>query len=284
MGSTVFTNAQRWADQQQVAMHPISTGLVQKGFDFGSDRVRPLLAPRVALLSGEGTTSTAVGEIWHFFDQQLNYPLTLLNASSFSAADLRDIDVLIMADGRYRFLDNKELQESLKNWVSSGGKLVALEGAVAQLAKGDWGIRVKKKNDAADKKDKDPYGALSVFGDRERDYLSGFTPGAIWKVSLDTTHPLAFGYGPSFYTLKMDDRVYEFIAEGGWNVGVIKQEAPLAGFVGSELRPLVKDVLSVGQLSMGRGAITLFTDDILFRSFWETGKLMLCNAVFFSAD
>ncbi|NBR36852.1 MAG: zinc carboxypeptidase [Chitinophagales bacterium] len=284
MGSTVFTNAQRWADQQQVAMHPISTGLVQKGFDFGSDRVRPLLAPRVALLSGEGTTSTAVGEIWHFFDQQLNYPLTLLNASSFSAADLRDIDVLIMADGRYRFLDNKELQESLKNWVSSGGKLVALEGAVAQLAKGDWGIRVKKKNDAADKKDKDPYGALSVFGDRERDYLSGFTPGAIWKVSLDTTHPLAFGYGPSFYTLKMDDRVYEFIAEGGWNVGVIKQEAPLAGFVGSELRPLVKDVLSVGQLSMGRGAITLFTDDILFRSFWETGKLMLCNAIFFSAD
>ena len=61
-------------------------------------------------------------------------------------------------------------------------------------------------------------------------------------------------------------------------------QAPLAGFVGSELRPLVKDVLSVGQLSMGRGAITLFTDDILFRSFWETGKLMLCNAVFFSAD
>jgi hypothetical protein len=82
----------------------------------------------------------------------------------------------------------------------------------------------------------------------------------------------------------MDDKAYEFLGEGGWNVGVIKQDAPLAGFVGSELRPQIKDVLSVGQLAMGRGSVTLFTDDILFRSFWQAGKLMLCNAVFFTAD
>ena len=283
-GAAFFTSVQRLADQSNVKMHAISTGLVDKGFDFGSDRVRPLSAPRVALLTGEGTSSTAVGEIWHFFDQQLRYPLTLLNTSSFSAADLKDIDVLIMADGRYRFLDGKEIQGDLKSWISAGGKLVALEGAVAQLAKTDWGIKAKKKSDEGDKKEREPYEALSVFGDRERDYLSGFTPGAIWKVSLDTTHPLAFGYGANFYTLKMDDRIYEFISEGGWNVGVIKQEPPLSGFVGTTLKPQIKDVLSVGQLSIGRGAVTLFTDDILFRSFWEAGKLMLCNAVFFSAD
>lgn len=283
-GASLFVSVQRLADQLQVKMHAISSGLVDKGFDFGSDRVRPLSAPRVALLTGEGTSSTAVGEIWHFFDQQLRYPLTLLNTSSFSAADLKDIDVLIMADGRYRLLDGKEMQGDLKSWISAGGKLVALEGAVAQLAKTDWGIRAKKKNDEVDKKERQPYEALSVFGDRERDYLSGFTPGAIWKVSLDTTHPLAFGYGATFYTLKMDDRIYEFITEGGWNVGVIKQEPPLSGFVGTTLKPQIKDVLSVGQLSMGRGSVTLFTDDIIFRSFWEAGKLMLCNAVFFSAD
>lgn len=283
-GATFLSNVQRLADQAHVKMHAISTGLVDKGFDFGSDRVRPLLAPRVGLLTGEGVSSTAVGEIWHFFDQQLRYPITLFNASSFGAADLKDIDVLIMADGRYRALDGKEMQDDLKGWISAGGKLVALEGAVAQLAKGDWGIKTKKKSEAADKKDSDPYESLSSFGERERDYLSGFTPGAIWKVSLDTTHPLAFGYGANFYTLKMDDRTYEFIAEAGWNVGVIKQEPPLSGFVGNTLRPQIKDVLSIGQLSMGRGSVTLFTDDILFRSFWEAGKLMLCNAVFFSAD
>jgi hypothetical protein len=283
-GSALFSNAQQLADQYQVSMHSLSTGMVDKGFDFGSDRVRPLSAPRVALLAGEGTSSTAVGEIWHFFDQQLNYPLTLLSTSSFSATDLKGFDVLILADGRYRSLDSKDAQETLKNWISHGGKLVALEGAVAQLAKGDWGIKTKKKNESADKKENDPYASLSIFADRERDYLSSFTPGAVWKVALDTTHPLAFGFGPYYYTLKMDDNVYEFISENGWNVGVIKQDPPLSGFVGSKLRPQIKDALSVGQLPVGRGSVTVFTDDILFRSFWESGKLMLCNAVFFSAD
>lgn len=283
-GSALFSNAQQLADQYQVLMHSLSTGMVDKGFDFGSDRVRPLSAPRVALLAGEGTSSTAVGEIWHFFDQQLNYPLTLLSTSSFSATDLKGFDVLILADGRYRSLESKDAQETLKNWISHGGKLVALEGAVAQLAKGDWGIKTKKKNESADKKENDPYASLSIFADRERDYLSSFTPGAVWKVALDTTHPLAFGFGPYYYTLKMDDNVYEFISENGWNVGVIKQDPPLSGFVGSKLRPQIKDALSVGQLPVGRGSVTVFTDDILFRSFWESGKLMLCNAVFFSAD
>jgi hypothetical protein len=265
-------------------MHGLSTGLVEKGFDFGSDRVRPLSAPRVALLAGEGTSSTAVGEIWHFFDQQLNYPLTLFNAPSLSASDLKEIDVLIMADGRYRSLDSKEMQESLKDWMRAGGKLIAFEGAVAQLAKADLGIKQKKKTESTDKKENDPYASLSVFADRERDYLASFTPGAVWRVALDTTHPVAFGYGAYFYTLKMDNNVYEFIDEDGWNVGVIKQEPPLAGFVGSKLRPQIKDALSIGQLAVGRGSITVFTDDILFRSFWESGKLMLCNAVFFAAD
>jgi len=283
-GNTIFSNAQRLADQHQVLMHGLSTGLVEKGFDFGSDRVRPLSAPRVALLAGEGTSSTAVGEIWHFFDQQLNYPLTLFNAPSLSASDLKEIDVLIMADGRYRSLDSKEMQESLKDWMRAGGKLIAFEGAVAQLAKADLGIKQKKKTESTDKKENDPYASLSVFADRERDYLASFTPGAVWRVALDTTHPVAFGYGAYFYTLKMDNNVYEFIDEDGWNVGVIKQEPPLAGFVGSKLRPQIKDALSIGQLAVGRGSITVFTDDILFRSFWESGKLMLCNAVFFAAD
>ena len=284
-GDELFSRIQNLSSQWQVSIEAISTGLVEKGFDFGSDHVRPLSAPRVALLSGEGTSTTAVGEIWHFFDQQLHYPLTLLNTSTFSAPDLREFDVLIMADGKYKILDSKEGQESLRSWISAGGRMIALEGAVAQLAKGDWAVKEKKNGESEEKKENDPAVPLPAYGGRERDELSSFTPGAIWKVSLDTTHPLAFGYGPYFYTLKMDDKLYEFLGkENGWNVGVIHKDSPVAGFVGHQLRPLVSEVLSVGQLVIGKGAVTLFTDDILFRSFWESGKLMLCNAVFFSVD
>ena len=30
------------------------------------------------MLAGEGTSGNMVGHIWHFFDQQLNYPVTLI--------------------------------------------------------------------------------------------------------------------------------------------------------------------------------------------------------------
>ena len=61
------------------------------------------------------------------------------------------------------------------------------------------------------------------------------TPGSIFRVELDNTHPLGFGFPDYYYTLKHDDAIYDFIKEGGWNVGVLKKDKQVAGFVGSKL-------------------------------------------------
>ena len=45
-----------------------------------------------------------------------------------------------------------------------------------------------------------------------------------------------YGYPSYYYTLKMDNIIYEFIKEGGWNAGVIKKDNQLAGFVGFKLK------------------------------------------------
>ena len=66
----------------------------------------------------------------------------------------------------------------------------------------------------------------------------------------------------------------------GWNVGVIKKDNQVAGFVGAKLKNKLKDGLLFGVQDMGNGSITYFADDLMFRSFWENGKLMFCNAVF----
>jgi len=63
-------------------------------------------------------------------------------------------------------------------------------------------------------------------------------------------------------------------------VGVIKKENQVAGFVGSKLKDKMKDGLLFGVQDMGGGKIIYLADDLLFRSFWENGKLMFCNAVF----
>ncbi|MFL5771703.1 MAG: zinc carboxypeptidase, partial [Flavisolibacter sp.] len=267
----------KYANEYRVGVKPVYSGFVDKGFDFGSSKVHSIKPRKIALLTGEGVSPGAAGEIWFYFEQEINYPVTLINATDVSDISWNDYDVIIMPDGNYKFLNDKESTDRLKSWISGGGNLVALEGAVAQLSRFDWTIRSKKEDTTSPK---DIYESLKKFEGREREYISSSLPGSIFKVDLDNTHPLAFGYPNYFYTLKTDDRVYEFIKEGGWNVGVLKKNKQVSGFVGSKLQNRLQDGLLFGVQELGRGDITYLADDILFRSFWENGKLMFANAVF----
>ena len=265
------------ANKYNVQLTPVSSGFVDKGYDFGSARVRMMQPRKIALLTGEGVGSGSAGEVWHFFERQINYPVTLINLNDLNRIRLSDYDVLIMPDGNYRFLNDKAATEQLRSWISAGGNLIAMEGAVAQLARQEWAIKAKK---AEEGETRDVYDALRRYENRERDELANITPGSIFKVDLDNTHPLAFGYPNYYYTLKQDDQIYEFIKDGGWNVGIIKREKQIAGFVGSKLQKRLQDGLLFGVQNVGRGNITYLADNVLFRSFWENGKLMFSNAVF----
>ncbi|BAV08555.1 Zinc carboxypeptidase [Filimonas lacunae] len=255
----------------------VETGFVDKGADFGSSDIGFIQAPRVAMLTGEQTSSLGAGEVWSFFDQVLDYPITLLNATDIEYLNLKNVDVLILPDGYYRVLNDKDVNARLKTFVKEGGKLIAMERAVSKLADADWGI--KSKNDDDDNDKKDEYASLHKFSSRERDEVTGAIPGAIFKVEMDDTHPLAYGYGNDYYTLKQDPAVYSFLKDG-WNVGVLKKDSYVAGFVGSKLKPKLKDGLVFGAQEMGRGSVVYLADDPLFRHFWDGGKLLFTNAVF----
>jgi hypothetical protein len=259
---------------------PISGGLVEKGDDFGSDRVRELQFRNVVLLTGEGVNANAVGAIWHFFDEELDYPVNLVNTSDFQRIQWQKTDVLMMADGRYSFFNDKEQTEKLRHWIEEGGKVIALDGATAAFAKTDWGLKLKKEEGATEKSDKNE-DVLKPYQNREREELKEMTPGSIYKVNLDKTHPLAFGYPSYYYTLKQDGRLFDYIKENGSNVGVIQKNAWQAGFVGSGLKDKLQDGLLFGVQQLGNGKIIYLTDDVLFRSFWQNGKLLLCNGIFF---
>ena len=159
--------------------------------------------------------------------------------------------------------------------------MIGLEGAVAQLAKLDLGLKQRTTDEKKDDKKETPgdYSLLKRYENRERDQLVNSIPGSIYKVELDNSHPLAFGYGDLYYTLKQDDNIYEFLKEGGWNVGVIRKDNLVSGFAGSKTKERLKDGLLFGVQDLGRGELVYLADDIMFRSFWENGKLMMCNAV-----
>jgi len=220
----------------------VASGIMEKGADFGSPDIRIIHeAPKIALISGEQSSPTASGEIWHFFEQQLDYPITLLNASDLNRCNLKDFQVLIIPDGYYRNLTDKSTTEKLKAFVQSGGKIIALESAAVQLAGADWGFKNKEEKS----EEKQDLSMLKKFGDQEKNALSNAIPGAIFKVELDHTHPFCFGYSDDYFTLKQDTHLFEYLKDG-WNIGTLKQDAYTAGFIGSQIRNKLKDGLLFG--------------------------------------
>ena len=277
---------QQFADMAQsfnALVTTVSGGFMESGFDFGSEKVHLIKKPIVALLTGKGINPNAAGEVWHLFEQQLNYPVTLINADEIDGAALKNVSVLILPDGNYKFLKDKDAAAEIKMWVQQGGKIIALESAASQIAKAEWGIKLKKNDDDEKKDDRKDSGNIYTdvkrYENRERDGIVNNIPGAIYKVEMDNSHPLAFGYGNIYYTLKQSGDLYEFMKDG-WNVGIIKKENQAAGFVGNTTREKIKDGTVIGVQPMGNGAVVFFADDPIFRNFWENGKMMLVNAVF----
>ena len=278
----VFSNIQNIINNKNLFVNftSVTSGYVDKGLDLGSSTVHPIQTPTIALLSGRSTSSLSMGEVWHYFDKDLAYPITLINAEDLRKTTLQNFNTLILADGDYDFITKNSF---VKDWVAAGNKLIALEGVVSQLAAAEWGgIKLKEPKKDEDKKDVD-YNLLKIYEQRERDDAVNNNPGSVYKLSIDNTHPLAFGYPNFYYTLKQDAKVYDYL-KTGWNIGYIKKDNYTSGFVGNKTKQLLKDGTLIGMVNEGRGNIIFFADDVLFRNFWENGKLFMANAVFFAGQ
>ena len=267
---------QQVCSELKVQPEGVETGFMDKGIDFGSPDVKVVLPKmQVAMLTGDQTTSLSTGEIWHYFERQLHYPISLINATDLARVPLKNYQVLILPDGNYRAISDKASVEKLKDFVRNGGKIIAFKNALAYMASNDWGLQLKNDKSA----DKSEYAALKKYADAEPESLSASVPGAIFRIELDNTHPLAFGYPTYYYTLKQDGAQYDFLKDG-WNVGVLKKDGYQAGFVGVQAKNKLKDVLSIGVQDIGAGQVIYFAEDPLFRNFWENGKMLVANALF----
>ncbi|WP_020602559.1 M14 family metallopeptidase [Spirosoma spitsbergense] len=262
---------------------PVQTGFVTTGSDFGSGSVFGLKAPKVGLVTGEGTPPPSAGEVWHFFDQTLNYPITLLDGSSLGNLAWTKLDVLILPSNyNYSRILTEKTLTALKEWIRAGGKLIAMERAASFLA-GKDGFDLKEKPGDGDKVDKvrreNRVDSLNVYADRERSALSDETPGSIYRVNMDTTHPLGFGLSGGYYSLVLNAYNFDFLKDG-WNVGYLKNDNYVAGFSGKNVKGKLKNTLLMGVQTMGHGSIVYLADDPLFRGFWYNGQLLFSNAVF----
>jgi hypothetical protein len=205
------------ANKHQRSLTAVATGFSDSGVDFGSYLVKPINQQKIAVLSGKATSSLSFGEVWHFFETQLKYPITNINADYFSDVTLHPYDVIILPSGSYRGVLNKPMMEKLKKWVRTGGTLIAIGNALRSFTDKEGFSLKEKKSDETEDVDN-----LTPFADRERKSVADLITGSIFKSTIDTTHPLGFGYQTSYFSLKLSGTSYQYLGKGV-NVGYFYQ-------------------------------------------------------------
>ncbi|MGB0788318.1 MAG: M14 family zinc carboxypeptidase, partial [Marinirhabdus sp.] len=215
----------RIANKQGRELYVSNTSFSDKLTDFGSPDVKLINNQRIAMLRGEGTSSLSYGSLWHFFEKQLKYPVTSIGTGSFSASALKNFDVLLLPSGWYGRSLNENMMKEITKWVRSGGKIIAMGNALRVFA-GKEGFDLKQ-NKKDTKKDSSGTGRnLVPYEKRELEGIKNFITGSIYKITMDPSHPMAFGYGGTYHSLKLGGSSYSFLEKGYNVVGTYRTQRP----------------------------------------------------------
>ena len=261
----------------------VNTGFVEQGRDFGSDGMRLIEKPEILVLSGKKTMNNEFGQVWFYFDHELDYPATIIDADQLARFDLDDFNTLVLPEGSFNF-DESTLKK-IDTWVKAGGKLIAIGAANRSLSDKD-GFALKryaKDGEAEAARSEAEQIALdhrtSRYADRIRASISNHAPGAVVKVKMDNSHPLAFGLGEYYFSLKTSSAKYDLV-KGAWNVGYLEEGYTYHGFIGSQKKKELVNSAVFAVQDKGQGKVVYLIDNPLYRMFWEEGKLVFGNALF----
>ena len=265
-----------------------STGFTAKGPDFGSDKLELMHRPSVALLYDDQVDVHTYGQVWYYFEQELHLTVTAVHTSQLNSIKLGQYNTIILPDGRYDGIDSGKLAK-LHQWIADGGRLIAI-GDALHLLEDKKGFELtkyatKKEEDAqkeaqsAEKLNR----RFAHYEDSERSSISEGNPGAIVKVQMDKTHPLAYGMSDYYFSLKTGTDSYQPL-KNAWNVGYTNAKLGRSGFIGSKLEQGLKNSAVFAVQNINKGTVVYMMDNPLFRCFWYQGLFLFGNAVFMPMD
>ncbi|MFL9845554.1 M14 family metallopeptidase [Flavobacterium rhizosphaerae] len=261
----------------------IESGYSVKGGDLGGESFTLLTAPKVLLLSGRGVDVTDFGQVWFYMDEIIDYPVSIVDLTEFSRIDLHEFNTLVLANGWYDFSDTEKI--TIDGFISRGGKVIAIDGAL-NIFEDREGYSLTKFSSAGGKEAESKIDLSAhlqpLTGNYEsimRNELQNSVSGAIVQNVADSTHPLGYGLGGSYYSLKTNNSHYQLL-EGAQNVIYVPKNYNSYGFIGNLLKKKLPGTVTFAVAQKGRGQIIYMVDNPLFRGFWENGNLLFSNALF----
>jgi hypothetical protein len=267
---SLLARARREGDVRVV---PLATGLTVRGIDLGSREFKPLQAAKVGLLMGPGISTYRTGEFWHYFDQKLHQPLTLLDLRQGRAYDFSPYTALILPSSNPENIPLHN-QEALVDWVRKGGILIA-QGS-AGLGLGAWDLLSAEALEPAeaDPEERLPYGEAR----RRRDLEA--VNGAILKTEADLTHPLNFGYTRSTLPVFTTSNRWWALDDNPYVNPLVYADPPLlSGYASTTNQEAAAGSAAALVKTFGRGRVVLIRDNPLFRGFFTGHERTLANAI-----
>ncbi|MDR1667832.1 MAG: hypothetical protein LBS03_09120 [Bacteroidales bacterium] len=259
-----------------ITVSAVTDGLSVAGIDIGSNNIRALKKPVVAAVVSTGGYFgwTNTGELWQLLSNTLGIPLSKIDAQTFEQVDVSKYTTIVLGETP-RF--SPALLTRLTEWIERGGTLIAY-GAAAK-----WAVEAKVATgflpDTGNVR-KEP-NATATWR-RGAGFGEPFT-GAVFPAELNLEHTLAYGFASKdFYVLKTTTDGPPQPSNAKEVVLKTVSSEQVNGQVTAEVRPKIKDsVPVVVATSRGRGAVVLFGESPVFRSYWLAPGRILTNAVFF---
>ncbi len=257
----------------------VSSGFSKNGSDLGGSGLTKIESPKVLTFFGEGVDANAYGQVWYYFENILEYPISRVDISNFSRVSLGAYNTIILPDGFYSISESQ--RNNIAEWVRGGGKLINIGGANRNFKSDkNFALSIKEESSKEEsKKEEEIRYRKRKYEGAERRSIAGSIPGAIFKTEIDNTHPLCYGMD-SYYTLKNSRSRYPLLSGNSFNPVRIPDNYTSYGFIGSKIQDQFNDSAVFSVQRMGSGQVVYMFDNPLFRSFWKSGEVIFSNAIF----
>jgi len=267
------------SNDNAINLHSIDTGLTIDGVDIGSGSIRPVNPVKVLLVGGKGSSQYEAAEVLYYLDDTLNIPVTVVERQRLAAVDLNEYSHILMVDGNYEDISDS-LVNKFKAWLKQGGVVFAQKRAGKWLAK----TEILKANFVTKEQINELFATEGLsYQDKEKLAARKRIAGAIFETTLDTSHPLTFGFTDNQLPLfKNSTLIIEPIEQPFLTVAQYSATPLMSGYADRNLENRIANNPALVAHNYGKGRVIVTPDILTFRGYWLGSAKLLANSLFFA--
>ncbi|WEK37835.1 MAG: M14 family metallopeptidase [Candidatus Pseudobacter hemicellulosilyticus] len=273
---SLYRLVKQTGEQAGVEFVAVNTGFNAAGIDLGSNNLKGVRKPSIAVLFGTGINYEEAGQVWFLLNQQVGIAPTKLDIGSVARAGLSRYTVLIFPSGSYAALD-KATTTRLKNWVAEGGTLILFKNAI------DWAIQqeILKEKLLVDSSEAKSTERIDYAGQESTEAARRIN-GGVFSADIDISHPIAFGLNNrAIFFTKNSQTILQASRNKYATVAQYDSNSYVGGYVSKKNIGRINNTAAILVSQEGAGKIISFADDPTYRSYWHGTDRLLLNAIYF---